>query len=298
MGSFISNLSLELSTTMRGLFVAIAVIISVASCEATLSRDAQWEEFKLTFKKGYRNLEQESERKAIFMAHLDAIETHNAKFEAGLSTYKQGINQFSDITFDEFQNTVLMREQSEVPAKSKLNKISSQPKSHPDSHDWRYVMGAIKNHGDCDGGWVDDAFDTIMQKGGDCTEADYPYHATNGYTCKSFSPVVNIAGYNFVDVYYDGVDTLSESVYNNGPHAVYVYANEAFQRYNSGIFDDYACSTSSYNHAVINVGYDKTEGYWLIRNSWSTSWGESGYMRMARGKNTCNIEHYAWVPYL
>ena len=100
---------------MRGLFVAIAVIISVASCEATLSRDAQWEEFKLTFKKGYRNLEQESERKAIFMAHLDAIETHNAKFEAGLSTYKQGINQFSDITFDEFQNTVLMREQSEVP---------------------------------------------------------------------------------------------------------------------------------------------------------------------------------------
>merc|ERR1712228_827858 len=57
-------------------------------------------------------------------------------------------------------------------------------------------------------------------------------------------------------------------------------------------------STSSYNHAVINVGYDKTEGYWLIRNSWSTSWGESGHIRMARGKNTCNIEHHAWVPYL
>ena len=49
------------------------------------------------------------------MAHLDAIETHNAKFEAGLSTYKQGINQFSDITFDEFKNTVLMKEQHEVP---------------------------------------------------------------------------------------------------------------------------------------------------------------------------------------
>ena len=35
-------------------------------------------------------------------------------------------------------------------------------------------------YGDCDGGWVDDAFDTIMAKNGDCTEADYPYHATNG----------------------------------------------------------------------------------------------------------------------
>merc|ERR1719264_699972 len=35
-----------------------------------------------------------------------------------------------------------------------------------------------------------------------------------------------------------------------------------------------------------------------IRNSWSTAWGESGYMRIAWGKNTCNIERYAWVPYL
>ena len=113
--SFISNQPLELSTTMRGLCVAVALIASVTICEATLSKDAQWEEFKLTFKKGYRNLEQESERKAIFMAELDAIETHNVKFEAGLSTYKQGINQFSDITFDEFKNTVLMKEQHEVP---------------------------------------------------------------------------------------------------------------------------------------------------------------------------------------
>ena len=125
-----------------------------------------------------------------------------------------------------------------------------------------------------------------------------------GDTCKSFTPVVSISGYNEVDVYFEGVDdsegvdVLAESVYNNGPHAVYVYANEAFQRYNSGIFDDYACSTSSYNHAVINVGYDKTEGYWLIRNSWSTSWGENGYMKIVRGKNMCNIEHFAWVPYL
>ena len=100
---------------MRGLFVALALI---SACAATLSRDAQWEEFKLTFKKGYRNLEQESERKGIFMAHLDAIEAHNAKYEAGLSTYQQGVNQFSDLTFEEFENTVLMREQSYVQVRN------------------------------------------------------------------------------------------------------------------------------------------------------------------------------------
>ena len=105
---------------MRGFFVALALISACAA--SSLSRDAQWEQFKLSHGKGYRNLEQESERKGIFMAHLDAIEAHNAKFEAGLSTYKQGINQFTDLTFEEFENTVLMREQSYV----QVRKIYSQ----------------------------------------------------------------------------------------------------------------------------------------------------------------------------
>jgi len=313
-------------------FVAVAVIISVA----TVSANVQWEEFKLNFKKGYRNLDEESERKAIFMDNLDSIEKHNAKFEAGLSTYKQGINQFSDLTFEEFKNSVLMKEQSDVPAKSKVNEFIRQPKYHPDSHDWKYVMGEVKNQGhcgscwafgavgavegqwtmagndpevlseqmlvdcargDCDGGWVDDALDTIMDKGGDCREEDYPYTASNGY-CKSFTPVVEISGYHFVNVKNQGIDELAGSIYENGPHAVYVYVNDGWRHYSEGIFDDPYCSTYTYNHAVINVGYDKTEGYWTIRNSWSAAWGEEGHIRMARGKNTCNVEHYAWVPYL
>merc|ERR1712045_475211 len=93
-------------------------------------------------------------------------------------------------------------------------------------------------------------------------------------------------------------DAFRTIMAKNGDCTVAVYANAAWKRYDSGIFDDSDCSTTAYNHGVINVGYDKTEGYWLIRNSWSTNWGESGHIRMARGKNTCNIEHYAWVPYL
>jgi len=322
--------------TMKGLLIALALI----STTAAISRDVQWEAFKLKFKKGYRSLEQENERKEIFMSTLDTIEKHNIKFEAGLSTYKQGINQFSDLTFEEFSNTVLMREvqDSSVDMKNlKKQSLPRKPKYHPDSHDYTYVMGSIKNQGqcgscwafgavgtveaqwtmagnspvvlseqmlvdcgagDCQGGWADRAYDTIINKGGDCLESDYPYQASNGLYCKSFSPVVSISGYSFVDVHYEGTSALAESVYNNGPHSVYVYANSNFQNYHYGIFDDYSCSTSSYNHAVINVGYDKDEGYWIIRNSWSTMWGESGYMRIAMGKNTCNIERYAWVPYL
>merc|ERR1739848_298163 len=136
---------------MRGFIVALALI---SAC-AAVSRDAQWEEFKLTFKKGYRNLEQESERKGIFMAHLDAIAAHNAKYEAGLSTYQQGVNQFSDLTFEEFENTVLMREQSYVQGENKAA-VPRTPKFHPDSHDWRdeNVLGAVKNQGQCGSCWA------------------------------------------------------------------------------------------------------------------------------------------------
>ena len=94
---------------MRGLLIAVTMI----GITAAVSRDSQWEEFKLKFKKGYRSLEQESERKAIFMEKLDVIENHNVKYASGESTYMQGVNQFSDMTFEEFQNTVLMREVSD-----------------------------------------------------------------------------------------------------------------------------------------------------------------------------------------
>ena len=91
---------------MKGLMIAIVLI----GITAAISRDAQWEEFKLKFKKGYISLEQESERKAIFMDKLDVIEKHNVKYASGESTYMQGVNQFSDMTFEEFQSTFLMRD--------------------------------------------------------------------------------------------------------------------------------------------------------------------------------------------
>ena len=61
-------------------------------------------------------------------------------------------------------------------------------------------------------------------------------------------------------------------------------------------FEDDSCPKDRTNHAVINVGYDTTEGYWLIRNSWGGSWGESGHIKMSMGKNTCNVERDSWLP--
>jgi C1A family cysteine protease len=78
---------------------------------------------------------------------------------------------------------------------------------------------------------------------------------------------------------------------NLGPVSVAIQASsQAFQFYSSGILDDASCG-KRLDHGVTLVGYG-TEGdkdFWIVRNSWGGSWGESGYIRMIRGKNQCGI---------
>ena len=71
-----------------------------------------------------------------------------------------------------------------------------------------------------------------------------------------------------MDVWYEGIDVLADSVYNNGPHTVAVYANAAWKRYDSGIFDDSDCSTTAYNPQMsefyINVSENTRDFFLLI----------------------------------
>ena len=69
-----------------------------------------------------------------------------------------------------------------------------------------------------------------------------------------------------------------------GPVTIALAANASvFQLYKSGIISGTACGTVM-DHAVTLVGYGSQNGqpYWIIKNSWGSSWGESGYVRIAR----------------
>ena len=56
----------------------------------------------------------------------------------------------------------------------------------------------------------------------------------------------------------------------------------ALQLYQSGVFTG-ECG-SALDHGVVAVGYGTENGtdYWLVRNSWGTNWGESGYFKIER----------------
>lgn len=74
-----------------------------------------------------------------------------------------------------------------------------------------------------------------------------------------------------------------------------IQANQyAFQAYKSGVFDNSNCGTAL-DHAVLLVGYgtENGQGYYTMKNSWGTSWGESGYIKMATvgdGPGICGVQ--------
>lgn len=79
-----------------------------------------------------------------------------------------------------------------------------------------------------------------------------------------------------------------------GPVSVSVEADKTvFQHYKSGVLDSSACGTST-DHAITAVGYGSESGkdYYIVRNSWGSSWGDHGYIKIAAkdGLGICGIQ--------
>lgn len=149
----------------------------------------------------------------------------------------------------------------------------------------------------CSGGLMDNAFEWI-EKHGICLEADYPYSSGSGVTgtCKkTCTPVATLSGH--VDVPKLDEEAMKSAVAKT-PVSVAIEADKsAFQLYKSGVLDSATCG-NTLDHGVLVVGYGTDAGtdFWKVKNSWGPTWGESGYIRMARGKNMCGISQQASYP--
>lgn len=132
----------------------------------------------------------------------------------------------------------------------------------------------------CNGGRQDTAFKWVTKNGGITTEADYPYKAQNGTcdTTKAKNYAAEITSYEDVP---SGNETALMNAVANQPVAVAIdSAGPFFQFYKSGIFRG-PCGLNL-DHVVTVVGYggEGLNKYWIVKNSWGTSWGENGYVRM------------------
>ncbi|MEZ4910239.1 MAG: C1 family peptidase [Saprospiraceae bacterium] len=145
----------------------------------------------------------------------------------------------------------------------------------------------------CGNGWWPDRALSFFQSQGVTEENYYPYSAgdqnCSGRLTGWDSRLSKITGYSKIN----GIEAIKEYVATKGPVEACFLVYQDFYNYRSGVYR-YSTGSLLGGHCVCIVGYNSAGGYWICKNSWGSTFGESGYFRIAFGQ--CGIEGQVYGP--
>nr|AWU67226.1 putative cathepsin L [Crangon crangon] len=154
-------------------------------------------------------------------------------------------------------------------------------------------------NGGCNGGWQQNAFQYIVDKNGINSEEVYPYEALDG-ACRRDETHITATCEGYINIDTGDEAGMTDAIANIGPVSVSIDSTHpGFSMYQSGVYYDPACDPNLLSHAVLAVGYGEENGmkYYIVKNSWADTWGDAGYIKMARDKdNNCGIATNSVYP--
>ncbi|KAK7332033.1 hypothetical protein VNO80_28779 [Phaseolus coccineus] len=219
---------------------------------------AAHQDWMTQFERAYTDDAEKEKRFKIFVENLEYIEKFN---NAGNKSYTLGLNQFSDLTVEEFIASYTgLKINSSRPRSSPATRLSVT--DVPTSLDWR-VKGAV----------------TDIKNQRRCAAAQ-------------------IIGYE--DVAENSEEQLLQAV-TNQPVSVAVAVNENFQSHKKGVFEGPCGTDLNHAVVIVGYGTSEDgKKYWLIKNSWGERWGEQGYMKLLRDSGepggVCGVAMKASYP--
>jgi len=308
---------------MKAVLFALALVCGAAVALSDLQAQEQFIQFSQLYNKKYE-VSEVFKRLSVFKDNLEYINAQNALN----NTYTLGVNEFSDLSHEEFVSLYVGKLHGPAPVAENLQEFDGPI---PNDVDWRSsgAVTGVKNQGQCgscwafattgamegsnkiagrglnslseqqlvdcagssgnqgcSGGWPSKAIDWAARNSGLCASSAYPYRGVQGRCATGCSRVGTSRG----QVTVGRNDAGLTGGLNRAPVAVAIEASgRSFQSYRSGVFSG-PCG-QNLDHAVLAVGF--TGNAYIVKNSWGTSWGEGGYIRMARPSNTCGIQNVA-----
>jgi len=176
--------------------------------------------------------------------------------------------------------------------------------------------GGFNNFG-CSGGLPSQAYEYIKYAGGMDLETTYDYKAEDGPQCLASDGKIGAVVSEVYNITTGDEDDLVTAIANVGPVSIAYQVSPDFRFYQHGVYDSYNATTNStmcnntamdVNHAVVAIGLGTTSDskhnnnddggipYYIVRNSWGTSWGMEGHFWMKRGENLCGVSDCASFP--
>jgi len=160
----------------------------------------------------------------------------------------------------------------------------------------------------CSGGRLSSAWNYIKNTG-IVSDSCFPYSAGSGHapTCSdkcADSEAWASSKVKASSVYaINGVENMQQEIMTKGPIQVAFMVYKSFMSYKSGVYQKHWSEIiPEGGHAVKIIGWgtENNVDYWLVANSWNTTWGLDGFFKIRRGNNACGIEKtgppYAGVP--
>ncbi|NLH49702.1 MAG: PKD domain-containing protein [Myxococcales bacterium] len=150
----------------------------------------------------------------------------------------------------------------------------------------------------CQMGSYASALFSTAQTQGIVDENCYPYVSGGtalDYACDescagTASRAFHVADYGTV---WGGVEAIKQALLNYGPLTASFTVYEDLKYYIDGVYQ-HLVGPMLGGHQVLIVGYDDPGQYWIIKNSWSESFGEDGFFRIKWGDSGIDSD-VSWV---